>query len=387
MNILLTIHEELDPNSGAAGSTLKLGQEYQKLGHQVTYYSHDNLPKSLPNLLKHISFPFWLAIFLRRQNNKKEFDVVDANTGDIWIWAKWLSKLQTNSSLLVTRSHGLEHIYHLQTKNDEARGDLRLSWKYRFYRGSFHLWEVAQSLHHADLNFFLNSEEHKYAVEVLNIEPDKIYTVANGIPDYLLDLPFELIPDKNTTIRIAQVSTFIDRKGIKFSIPAINKILSQYPQVEISFFGTACKQCPDAEQVYANFDSDVRDRIKVIPSFNHATLPELLKGHHIKLFPSLSEGFGMALIEAMACGLAPITTATGGPLDIIDDGHDGLLVPLRDSKSIETALEKLINDRTELNRLRQNAYKKAQNYSWQSIAKNNISLYETTIKQKSGHRK
>ena len=39
MNILLTIHHDLDPNAGAPGVTWKLGQEFQKLGHDVDYCS------------------------------------------------------------------------------------------------------------------------------------------------------------------------------------------------------------------------------------------------------------------------------------------------------------------------------------------------------------
>ena len=378
MNILLTTHDYLDPNSGAAGSTLKLGQKYQKLGHHITYYSYNDLPKSLPGNLKYFIFPLLVTSFLWRQNSQKKFDVVDGNTGDLWIWAKWLSKLQSNSPLLVSRSLGLEHIAHLQNKDDAARGDLSLSWKYYLYRGGIHLWEVKQSLSHADLVFLLNSEEHKYVVEVLGVSPDKVHTVANGIPDYLLNLPVEPITDENKTIRIAQVGTFIQRKGIKFSVPALNNILSRYPNVEMSFLGTMCS----ADEVYANFNSDVRDRIKVIPRFNHKTLPELLRDHHIKLFPPLSEGFGKALIEAMACGLAPVATAVGGPLDIISDRHDGLLIPLRDSQAIEQALEDLITDRSQLNKLRQNAYHTAQQYSWPSCARKRMSLYEEALARK-----
>ena len=382
MNILLTTHEHLNPNSGAAGSTLKLGQEYQKLGHQVAYYSYNDLPKNLPGILKYFVFPFWVASFLWTQNSQKKFDVVDGNTGDLWLWAKWLSKFQAHSPLLVTRSLGLEHISYLQNTEDAARGDLSLSWKYRFYRGGIHLWEVTQSLLHADLVYLLNSEERKYVTEVLGVNPDKTHVVANGIPDYLLDLPFELITDEDKTIRIAQVSTFIQRKGIKYSIQALNNVLSKYPHVEMSFLGTACRECTDANGVLANFDPKIRDRISVIPSFNHETLPELLKDHHIKLFPPLSEGFGKALVEAMACGLAPVTTATGGPLDIVSDRTDGLVIPLRDSKAIEQALEDLITDRSKLNQLRQNAYNTAQKYSWQRIAKHRTSLYEKALEQK-----
>jgi hypothetical protein len=41
MNILFTIHHHFDPDSGADGSTLKLGQEDQKLGHSVSSYSFE----------------------------------------------------------------------------------------------------------------------------------------------------------------------------------------------------------------------------------------------------------------------------------------------------------------------------------------------------------
>ena len=387
MKILFTIHEYLDPNSGVAGSTLRLGREYQKLGHQVTYYSYDNLPQGLPSALKYLIFPLWVTIFLWGQNSKQKFDVIDAHTGDLWLWAKWLSKLQAHCPLLVTRSHGLEHIYDLQVRDDAAKGDLDLSWKYKLYRGGIHLWEVSQSLLHVDLVLTRNSEERKYVEEVIGIDPNRVRTIPYGIPDYLLDLPFESITDEATTIRIAQVSTFIPRKGIKFSIQALSSILSNYPNVEMSFLGTACRQCTDADEVYANFDPNVRDRISVIPRFDHKALPELLQNHHIKLFPSLSEAFGMALIEAMACGLAPIATAAGGPLDVIEDREDGWLVPLRDSKSIEIALEKLISDRAELNRLRQNAYHKAQTYSWKSIAQTNVSLYEEAFRYQTSSEK
>lgn len=378
MNILLTNHDYLDPNSGAAGSTLKLGQEYEKLGHQVTYYSYDNLPESLPPNLNYPTFPLCVASFLWRQNGKKKFDVVDGNTGDLWLWGKWLSKLQATSPLLVTRSLGLEHIGHIQNKDDAARGDLHLSWKYGLYRGGIHLWEVTQSLHYSDLVFLLNSEEHKYAAEVLGISPDKIHTVANGIPDYLLGLPFEPLKEEDTTIRIAQIGSFIQRKGIKYSVPALNNILSRYPHVEMSFLGTGCS----LDEVLANFKPNVRDRLKVMPRFDHQKLPKLLKDHHIKLFPPLSEGFGKALIEAMACGLAPITTATSGQLDVISDLHNGLLVSLRDSQAIEQALENLITDRSQLNKLRQNAYNTAQKYSWQRMATERISLYKKALEKK-----
>jgi glycosyltransferase involved in cell wall biosynthesis len=108
----------------------------------------------------------------------------------------------------------------------------------------------------------------------------------------------------------------------------------------------------------------------------------LLKEHHIKLLPSLSEGFSLALPEAMACGLAPVTTATAGPMEIVQDGYNGLLVPVANSKAIENALEKLILNQSYLNELRRNAYTSAQRYSWSRIAKERLAIYEEALARK-----
>jgi glycosyltransferase involved in cell wall biosynthesis len=147
--------------------------------------------------------------------------------------------------------------------------------------------------------------------------------------------------------------------------------------VKVSFLGTGCSEA----EVHADFEAAVRDRIRVIPRFSHEALPDLLRGHHIKLFPTLSEGFSLALTETMACGLAPVTTTTPGPMEIVRDEHNGILVPPRSSHAIKQALERLIADRPYLERLRRNAYATAQRYSWARIARDNLAFYEEALCQ------
>ncbi len=382
MQILLAIHHELDPNAGAPGSTLKLGQEYQKLGHQVQYYSFDELPRWVMNKAKSLVFPWLLAARISSLTKNKAIDVVDASTGDAWVWAKIRrnsGETSKNSPLLVTRSHGLEHLMHLEHLEEKRRGNLHLSWKYPLYNGGYRLWEVANSLRYSDLVFLLNRCDSEYAFENLGVKPEKTQIMPNGIPDLFLNLPCESsLTQESATIGIAQVGSYIQRKGIQYGTPALNAILDRYPQVKVSFLGTGCK----VEKVLADFAPNLRSRVEVVPHYNHETLPKLLAGHQIKLFPTISEGFGLAAIEAMACGLAPVATTTPGPKEIISDGQDGILIPPRDSKAIEQALERLIANRAYLEQLRRNAHATAQKYSWESIARKTISLYEETLKQK-----
>ena len=374
MNILLTIHHHLDPNAGAPGVTWRLGQEFQKLGHHVDYYSFDNLPSQLPEIVKSIVFPELLAKHLLTITRDRQIDVIDASTGDAWVWAK-LRRNSGNRSLLVTRSHGLEHIMHQEILAEARQENLHLSWKYPLYHGGFRLWEVAQSLQAADLALLLNQYDADYAIHQLGVDPARARIVTNGIPQGFLNLPLEPTPDADSALRIAQVGSYIPRKGIHYGVPAVNRILQQHPQVMISFMGTGCSE----ERVHADFDPTVCDRVKVIPHYNHELLPSLLQGHQIKLFPTLSEGFSLALPEAMACGLTPVTTATPGAMEIIRDEFNGLLVAPRDTEAIFAVLERLIGDRSELDRLRRSARETAQNYSWGKIATDTLSIYERSI--------
>jgi glycosyltransferase involved in cell wall biosynthesis len=218
-------------------------------------------------------------------------------------------------------------------------------------------WEVATSIRYADLVLLLNHPDAEYVVEKLGVNSEQTRMVANGIPEEFLNLPFEPMPKaEDSTLCIAQVGNYIARKGIEYGAVALNAILARYPLVKVSFLGTSCSEA----EVHADFEPAVRDRIRVIPRYSHEALPDLLRGHHIKLFPTLWEGFSLAL-TAMACCLAPVTTTTPGPMEIVSDGDNGILVPPRDSLAIEQALERLILDRPYLDRLRRNTYATAQN--------------------------
>ena len=380
MKILLTVHYQFNPDSGAAGVTWKLGQYYQQLGHQVRYYSLDDLPNWLPQLAKIVLFPWFVALHIRKLANCEDIDVVDSSTGDTWVWSKIGKYTSKNYPLIVARDHGLDHIEHREFLKDVKLGKRPMSWKYPLYRGSIRLWEEATSLRHADLVLLLNRFTLEYAVNNLGVEKQKTQIIINGIPEDFLNLPYEPLDiDRNPTIGIAQVGTYIPRKGIQYSVPALNKILARYPQVRVTFLGTQCLECPDVDRVYADFNPNLRDRVTVIPRYPHHQLPTLLPGHQIKLFPSTCEAFGMALVEAMACGLAPIVSATPGPMEIVTHEQNGIIIPSRSSDAIENALEKLITDHVYLEYLRKNAYNSAQKYSWLDIARDTLNLYQKAV--------
>lgn len=377
MNILLTVHHHLDVDAGAPGVTHQLALRYRALGHRTRVYSFDDLPEWIPAKVRNLVFPYFVAGCVSRLSRSRKIDVVDASSGDAWLWGTVRHK--SRGPLLVTRSHGLEHTAHLERVEEARVGNLRLSWKYPLYHGGLRLWEVATSLRRSDLTLFLNRTDLDFAAKELGVRPERTEIVANGIPEAFLGLPFQTSPmGQDTPLRIAQVGSYIPRKGTQYAAPALNRILSRYPRVQVSFLGTGCS----VNRVHADYDPPVRARVKVVPHYMHAELPGLLSGHHVKLFPTLSEGFSLALLEAMACGLAPVTTATPGPLELVRDGQDALVTPPRSSRAIEQALERLIADRTLLDRLRGNAHTRAQMYSWERISRQMLQLYEVCLQDR-----
>ena len=381
MKILLVIHEYLDPNSGAAGSTLALRREYSQMGHEVHLLSYDDLPKSIGIKVNDLIFPYWLFYKLQSLSACEKFDVIDASTGDIWLWSK-LFKNRKKRPLLVTRSHGLEHMQHMEYLKSSKRGELELSWKYPIFRGSVLLKQVQQSLIYSDINFQLNSQDADYAIQSLDVSKERTYVFPNGMPESFLNQGFIETPmSPISEVKIAQIGTYHYRKGFQYSIPALNNILNRHQNVIVTFFGTDPPAEPPVAQqeILAKFSDDVRDRVTVVPHFTHSELPQLVKGYHIKLFPTLSEGFGKALVEAMACGLAPISTPAPGPMDVLTDQVDSIIVPFRDSQAIEDQLERLLSDLPLLDKIRRNAYETAQQYSWHSIAKQRLDVYEKEI--------
>ena len=91
------------------------------------------------------------------------------------------------------------------------------------------------------------------------------------------------------------------------------------------------------------------------------------------------EPFGQVVIEGMAAGLAVIASAAGGPLEIVDDGVDGLLVPPGDAPALAAAMRRLDADRELLRRLGQHAAVSARRFSATRTAERVLAVYRDVL--------
>jgi glycosyltransferase involved in cell wall biosynthesis len=367
VRIVLTIHHELDRNSGSPGTTMALADAYRRAGHETELLSFDDLPTRLGPQAKMLAFPAVVAGRLCGSLGRW-CDVVDSSSGDAWLWSL-RRRTRDRRTILATRSHGLEHLEHLERLVEHREGRVDLRRRYFLYHGRERLYEVAVSLRRADLTFFLNRADLEYSVANLGVERRRAHLVHNGIDGSLLGLP-PPVASASHGVRLALIARHTDGMGAGYYVPALERILARHPSVSVTLLGS----CAPEAQVLADFEAGIRDRVSVVPHFDRLELPRLLAGHEILVSAKFSEGFGKALVEGMACGLAPVAVAAAGPATILDDGRTGLLVPPRDNEAWIAAVERLLGDPALRLRLRRAAHAAAQRFSWDVTAADRIAL-------------
>jgi len=113
-------------------------------------------------------------------------------------------------------------------------------------------------------------------------------------------------------------------------------------------------------------------------------LPEYYRAADLCLVPSHHESFGMAALEAMACGAAVVASRVGGLAMTIQDGVTGVLIPPRDSVALASAVASLLADEPRRRTLGRLAHQWAQSFAWTSVARTLVDLYEELVPELRG---
>lgn len=112
------------------------------------------------------------------------------------------------------------------------------------------------------------------------------------------------------------------------------------------------------------FFRQYRDLVEHVPHLPKADLIAEYHAADVLVFPTLGDGFGMVIQEAMCCGTPVITTRCGGGPECIDDGANGWIVPDRDVDALVEQLRAAASDRQRTFEIGQAARRRAQQYTW-----------------------
>lgn len=159
----------------------------------------------------------------------------------------------------------------------------------------------------------------------------------------------------NDKLRVLFVGALTQAKGLSYLLDAVARM---QPHVDLTLIGQRVSESVPAQDILA--------RHRWIPSLPHADLLAEMAAHDVLVLPSLHEGFGLVILEAMAQGTPVITTPHTGGADVIAQGVDGFIVPIRSTEAIQQRLEMLVQDRQLLLAMSAAAREKARMCSWQT---------------------
>jgi len=121
----------------------------------------------------------------------------------------------------------------------------------------------------------------------------------------------------------------------------------------------------------------LRDRFRLIGF--EPEIRDLLSISTALVHPSHSEGFGLAILEAMAVGLPVVATLCGGPEELIEDGVSGLLVPPQHPPALAAALRRVLGDPARARRLGAAAATRARAFSLEATARGMEEIYRELL--------
>ena len=139
------------------------------------------------------------------------------------------------------------------------------------------------------------------------------------------------------TVRLVSVGRLVDVKGHADLVRAIGLLARDGFEVACRIIGSG----PELERLRSlAVETGIRERVEFMGSLPGERIAREFADADLFVMPSHREGFGVALIEAMATGLPAVATRSGGPAEIVGP-DDGLLVPPRDPVALAGAIRAL----------------------------------------------
>lgn len=196
-------------------------------------------------------------------------------------------------------------------------------------------------------------------------------TVPIGLDPAYLGLP---LAPAGREDRVAFVGSWIPRKGVRHLSAVMASLLHARPGLRLDLFG----RDPDDADPLTHFPPEVHAQIVIHPRVDLPTLIAALRRAKVYFFPSEYEGFGLGLAEAMACGLAAVTTPTGFGAEL-RDGDEALVCDFGDGRAMERAIARLLDDDPLRARVAERGWRRVQTLRWDTSVKRLEQIYRRWV--------
>lgn len=204
------------------------------------------------------------------------------------------------------------------------------------------------------------------------VDPERLLKISLGV-DTRWFKPHE---KRDDIFRVLFVGAITVRKGVLDLLKAFRR--AKLPKSELVFIG--------------GLDSEVRSLLgqwdgscRFVGHVPHENLPRWYSQASVFVAPSIEDGFGQVILEAMSCGVPTIaSTHSCGP-DVIRDGVEGYCVPPGDSKILADRLSFLYEHPGRLAEMRRAARRRAVEFSWERYGEIAVKTFSNILKSKNGN--
>ena len=220
---------------------------------------------------------------------------------------------------------------------------------------------------------------YEILTEVYNVPDEKISIISMGcsLSSFSPKFRDERLLDADGSKSVLFVGRLVEVKGVKYLIDAM-----EYVEAKLYIVGTG----PDEEMLKKRAEK-YSNKVIFLGSKSHQELAALYASADVCVFPSIhasdgtEEGFGLVILEAMASGTPVVASRSGGIVDIIEDGVNGLLTQEKNVKQLSECINSVLNDWKLSQRIIKNANETVKSYDYAFIGERLMGLLEEANKE------
>ncbi len=220
-------------------------------------------------------------------------------------------------------------------------------------------------------------------IELLNVRPERLTVVYSGVDSSFRPLPpAERDRFRQTVLNgrpyILHVGTLEPRKNLDVLIRAFGAMRRQLNLCHaLALVGARGWMYESLFRLVTELE--LHDHVYFVDFVHPSELPLWYNCADLFVYPSAYEGFGLPVLEAMACGVPAVTSASSGPQELA--GSACLTVEPGSQESLEVAIARGLQD-TELREgMRQEGVRRARQFTWDETARATVRVYEQVVEE------
>ena len=250
-----------------------------------------------------------------------------------------------------------------------------------FFKRMYFPAAMRKSARSADALISVSENTKKDIVQYLDVPDSKIHVVYHGV-----DNRFAPISDRGQLGAISQkyilpaefilyVGVVEPRKNLISLLNVFHNLLKSFKNLRLVIAGQPGWGYNEVREIIAKLN--LQDHVQLTGFIPPEDLPAIYNLARLFVYPSLYEGFGLPVLEAMACGTPTITTSTSSLPEIIGDA--GKLVPPNDDRALLEAMQNLLEDEREQSKLSKKGLKRAARFTWDRAARETCTVYRHVL--------